>query len=253
MPRSTFRNLPEAKRARIAEAAIEEFAERGYGGASISAIVARAGIAKGSFYQYFENKADLFRWLVMDHTVQLKMRYISARTTPEIGDFWSQIADMMLAGIRFGLDNPRLSRMAAILWHPTADPELAALLNEFQALTRRSMGLLLQQGQATGHVRTDLDLEVAGDFMVAQLMQGLDLAIQRRIGTDLISFCAQPELADRFRERDQRHVIAALIDLLRRALGTPKPPIRMADEPLIDLERLVDEAREPPKGGGSAR
>jgi AcrR family transcriptional regulator len=244
MPRSTFSNLPEAKRERIAAAAIEEFAEHGYGGASISAIVARAGIAKGSFYQYFESKADLFRWLLLDHSAQRKRRYIEARATPEIGDFWSQIADMMLAGIRFGLDNPRLSRMAAILWHPTADPALAALLAEFQAIHRRSAGSLLRQGQAAGHVRDDLDIEVAADFMLAQLMQGLDLAIERRIGVDLISFCAHPELADRFRERDQRQVIVAIVDLLRRALGTAKPPIRMDDAALIDLGRLMEGARE---------
>jgi AcrR family transcriptional regulator len=251
MPRSTFRNLPEAKRLRIAEAAIEEFAERGYGGASISAIVARAGIAKGSFYQYFESKADLFRWLVLEHSAERKLRYLVARATPEIGDFWSQIADMMLAGIRFGLDNPRLSRMAAILWHPAAEPELAALVAEFQALTHRSMALLLQQGQAAGHVRLDLDLDTAADLVIASLMQGLDLAIQRRIGTDLISFCVQPERADRFRERDQRQLIAAIVDLLRRALGPAKPPIRTDDTALIDLGRLMEAAREPGTDGRS--
>ncbi len=60
MPKQTFLNLPEEKRARIVDVALTEFAEKGYTGASITGIVAAAGIAKGSFYQYFEDKDDLY-------------------------------------------------------------------------------------------------------------------------------------------------------------------------------------------------
>ena len=45
MPTSTFLNLPADKRGRIVELAIEEFSERPYAQASLSRIVARAGIA----------------------------------------------------------------------------------------------------------------------------------------------------------------------------------------------------------------
>ena len=53
MPSTTFFNLPEAKRTIIEAAAIREFAAHGFEGAGVNAIVAGAGIAKGSFYQYF--------------------------------------------------------------------------------------------------------------------------------------------------------------------------------------------------------
>jgi AcrR family transcriptional regulator len=43
---SDFYNLPNEKRALIEEVAIDEFAEHGFEGASISAMVSRAGIAK---------------------------------------------------------------------------------------------------------------------------------------------------------------------------------------------------------------
>jgi AcrR family transcriptional regulator len=43
---------------------LDEFSENDYANVSISRIVARAGIAKGSFYQYFENKEDLYGYLV---------------------------------------------------------------------------------------------------------------------------------------------------------------------------------------------
>lgn len=64
MPKQTFFNLGDEKRRNILDCAIEEFAGRGYKQASISRIVMAAGIAKGSFYQYFEDKDDLFVHIV---------------------------------------------------------------------------------------------------------------------------------------------------------------------------------------------
>ena len=53
MPKQTFLNLPEEKRNTIINIAIEEFAEYGLENASTNRIVAKSGISKGSFYQYF--------------------------------------------------------------------------------------------------------------------------------------------------------------------------------------------------------
>ena len=64
MPKQTFFNLAESKRDAFLELAIDEFAKNDYKNASISRIVEKAGIAKGSFYQYFENKADLYLYLI---------------------------------------------------------------------------------------------------------------------------------------------------------------------------------------------
>ncbi|MBK7453960.1 MAG: TetR/AcrR family transcriptional regulator [Anaerolineales bacterium] len=61
MPKQTFLNLPEEKRNFIINAAADEFAEYGFEAASINRIVANSKISKGSFYQYFEDKADVFR------------------------------------------------------------------------------------------------------------------------------------------------------------------------------------------------
>ena len=64
MPKQTFFNLTEEKRRQIIDIAIDEFADNDYEKASISKIVARAGIAKGSFYQYFADKDDLYGYLI---------------------------------------------------------------------------------------------------------------------------------------------------------------------------------------------
>lgn len=60
MPKKTFYNLSLEKQNTIIEAAKKEFSRVPVSEASIANIVATAGIARGSFYQYFESKEDLF-------------------------------------------------------------------------------------------------------------------------------------------------------------------------------------------------
>lgn len=53
-------HLSAEKREAILDGAARVFAERGYEGASMSAITAAAGVSKGTIYQHFEGKAALF-------------------------------------------------------------------------------------------------------------------------------------------------------------------------------------------------
>ena len=64
MPSTTFFHLPEEKRQRLLEAARAEFVRVPYGEASINRIIREAGIPRGSFYMYFTDKEDLFRYLM---------------------------------------------------------------------------------------------------------------------------------------------------------------------------------------------
>lgn len=63
MPKDTFLNLSEEKRNRIIDSAVLEFFKAHYNKVTIDSIVNWAGISKGSFYQYFENKDDLYKYL----------------------------------------------------------------------------------------------------------------------------------------------------------------------------------------------
>ncbi len=64
MPTETFFKLPEEKKKRIVEAAIKEYTRVSAEEASIKNIVENAGIARGSFYQYFESKYDLLNFIL---------------------------------------------------------------------------------------------------------------------------------------------------------------------------------------------
>ena len=63
MPTETFFRLPEEKRERIVNAAWAEFCGVSYAAVSINRIIRAAEIPRGSFYQYFADKDDLFFYL----------------------------------------------------------------------------------------------------------------------------------------------------------------------------------------------
>lgn len=64
MPTATFLNLPQGKRQKILRAAMEEFTHRPYGEVSLSSIIHAAEIPRGSFYQYFEDKTEIFYYVL---------------------------------------------------------------------------------------------------------------------------------------------------------------------------------------------
>ena len=73
MPRSTFLNLPAEKQEKLLEAATREFSHKPFNEASINQIIKEAGIPRGSFYMYFQDKEDLFRYLLKGYVDQLFM------------------------------------------------------------------------------------------------------------------------------------------------------------------------------------
>ena len=64
----------EARRQQILSAAKAVFADRGYHNASINAIIRRAGIARGTFYLYFESKQKVFDSVLVDALEELQRR-----------------------------------------------------------------------------------------------------------------------------------------------------------------------------------
>jgi len=64
MPKETFFNLARPKRDKIIAAAIKEFSRVPVDGASIENIIMEAKIPRGSFYQYFEDKEDAYKYVI---------------------------------------------------------------------------------------------------------------------------------------------------------------------------------------------
>ena len=65
---------------RIQQAALEEFSEKGFLGASLRQIVKNAGVTTGAFYGYFSSKEALFASIVDPHAAALMGRFMQAQT-----------------------------------------------------------------------------------------------------------------------------------------------------------------------------
>ena len=65
---------------KIQRAAMEEFSEKGFQGASLRQIVKQAGVTTGALYGYFSSKEALFASIVEPHAAALMGRFMEAQT-----------------------------------------------------------------------------------------------------------------------------------------------------------------------------
>ena len=93
MPSSTFLNLAPEKQEKLLSAAVREFTERPYNEASINRIIREAGIPRGSFYMYFRDKEDLFRYLVQESIQELLVVFEEILRSRS-GDVFAALPDM---------------------------------------------------------------------------------------------------------------------------------------------------------------
>jgi AcrR family transcriptional regulator len=133
MARPRFRNLDRETTHRILETAAEEFAARGFEGTSLNQLIGRLGISKGSFYYYFDDKADLFT-TVVDHA-------------------WATVLPVERLDLaKFDADT---------FW-----PALHNLMREASARVRENPWLVGLRGQEVGAVRDDIPAELLQALLV---------------------------------------------------------------------------------------
>ena len=107
MPQETFFNLPDDKRSLIISAAMDEFSKADYNTASINQICNKSNIAKGSFYQYFADKLDLYVY-IMTLAIEEKIKFFSS----VIAEFHTlslleQFRLLFLKGVEFAKKYPQ--------------------------------------------------------------------------------------------------------------------------------------------------
>lgn len=97
MPKETFLNLSKEKQEKILGAAKKEFKRVPLEQASIKNIVEEAGIARGSFYQYFYSKEDLIGYIINNHfkTANEKMKKQILESKGDIFKIFIAMYDLM--------------------------------------------------------------------------------------------------------------------------------------------------------------
>ncbi len=176
-PFARFDNLEPEKKARILEAATDEFAHNGYEVASLNKIIAAAKISKGSFYYYFEDKLDLLV-AVLRHNVDVdKMLPLGELCQTQTREaFWASLRQTTFESVGVMQDDPRLF---ALVTHLASIPPAMlrqGALGMYVAEMMHKLDLLLTHGQDISAVRTDLPMS-----LLLTLWAGVDQIFDRWI------------------------------------------------------------------------
>lgn len=123
MPKQTFFNLPEDKKKTLLQAVEKEFSRVPLYEASIANMVQDAGIPRGSFYQYFDNKEDAFFYLLKEHTKQRHAHFTSLLELHD-GDLFQAMDGMFKAIISEAPDSKNLPFLKNALLNMTHKVEL---------------------------------------------------------------------------------------------------------------------------------
>jgi AcrR family transcriptional regulator len=204
----------EAKRARIVEAAIRHFAERGYSAARVEDIAAQLGIAKGSVFQHFKSKDGLF-FEAYKKAVRSFPKYMEAPAASQAGGFFEILRYWLGRTENMVRDNWSSYRIYLVGNYGT-DLALRREINRF-LVAEDPYGWhdFVNFGASGGELRRDLDTDMIGSilewtmdrFQDALLTEELDPGLFRKSGP-------VPQ------EKEAR--IEQFVELLRRAIGSEK-------------------------------
>lgn len=156
MPKKTFNRLDCEKKERVIRAAIEEFQIHGFEKAKIEAIAKNAGVAKGSIYQYFDDKKDLFLYSVT-WSLEYFMENIDRQTPLKDMDVY----DYFLTGSRERFELIKKEPLLVAFSVDVTSGKYGSLTKETNdALNRIGEEYelkLIANGKKKGTVRADLD------------------------------------------------------------------------------------------------
>lgn len=212
MPKDTFFNLSGDKQEKIMRSAINEFLCSGFEKGNIGDIAKKAGVAKGSMYQYFENKKELFLYCV---------KYAIEFITTKYGKY------MLINEKGINIFDYFYHSSKELLIQLQEEKELVifiqdVFLGKYSSLTGESMDYmmkimdryvleLIRDGKNNGYIRKDID-----DNMLALFLTGASIKIKeylmnkaRDTGEDLIN--------EDFEVNEKE--IKAMIDLLKNGMG----------------------------------
>lgn len=130
MPKETFQKLNKEKKLLIQRAFFREFAIKSFDDASITQVVMQLGIAKGSIYQYFENKVDLYIYLMMEAGT-LKANLLEPIKRESYATFWEYLKDIYSAGITFDNKHFLESNFLYAALNNVNSPSIRGLFNQW--------------------------------------------------------------------------------------------------------------------------
>lgn len=128
------------------------YAKSGYNATSINDIIAKAKVAAGTFYIYFDSKLDLYLFLLNEYSV--KIRRSANEATLGLTDRYTIEREGLKAFIMYVMEEPLAYRL---IWESLfIDPEI---FRDYYQSFAASYVKHLQPHVESGEIRKDIDLE----------------------------------------------------------------------------------------------
>lgn len=167
MPTVTWARLDPVRRAAVVEAAEMEFAARGFSGGSLNVIARRAGVAKGSLFQYFADKRDLYAFIadVASQRVRSYMEDRICELDPS-RPFFDFLTDLLDDWVAYFADHPRERSL-----HAAANLEIDTEARiSVGTITHRHYLAVLRPLVAAARARGDLRADCDTDALLSLLL-----------------------------------------------------------------------------------
>ena len=129
------------------------FTERGFAGARLDDIAARAGVSKGTLYLYYENKEELFKATVREHVLPSVAAAENLARTEGVSA--AQLVERLLRGWFVRMGEAKISAIPKLIISEAGNfPELARFYDaEVMARFRKAHRMILERGIASGEFR----------------------------------------------------------------------------------------------------
>ena len=144
------------RKQQLLDCAAQLFAERGYADTRVIDIVRAAGVAKGLFYWYFENKEQLFRELAED--IRLRLRRSQGESIDPDADALTRIRQGCESSVRFMAIN---APFFSLLEVENLDRRFVDVLRTGTEVHVNDVATLIREGIAAGLIRDDDHLLLA--------------------------------------------------------------------------------------------
>lgn len=138
----------ERKR-QLLDASARLFAEQGYASTRVADIVQEAGVAKGLFYWYFENKQALFRELAVD--IRRQLRATQQAATDADASALTRILQGTIASVRYMAEHAAFFSLLEVEGRTVVGEELRAGAEQHL----RDVEVVIREGQIDGTVTMD--------------------------------------------------------------------------------------------------
>ncbi len=176
------RKTKAERRSELLEAARDVFVEKGFGAASVDDIALRAGVARGTFYLYFQDKRAIFEALVDDFLSRISACVRSIDLSPGAAPPVEQLRANIGRVVTLSLGEPTIVKLA--LFDATGlDPELDEKLHGYYEALRTLIDESLAMGQSLGMVRGG-DRRVMAAIGLGGLKEVLVDAVRGHVASD---------------------------------------------------------------------